>query len=109
MVPDSTLPRAIIQAMVACMQPEPMKSIADPACGTGGFFLVANEWLSGTGHWLKENADWLQRANPQAQQNQARFLREETFYGNEIVPSTRRMCLMNLFCTISASCTANQR
>ena len=83
--------------MVACMQPEPMKSIADPACGTGGFFLVANEWLSGTGHWLKENADWLQRETPKLNRTQARFLREETFYGNEIVPSTRRMCLMNLF------------
>jgi len=90
-------PRAIIQAMVACIQPEPMKSIADPACGTGGFFLVANEWLSGTGHWLKENADWLQRETPKLNRTQARFLREETFYGNEIVPSTRRMCLMNLF------------
>ena len=42
-------PRALIQAMVACMRPQPMKTIADPACGTGGLFLVANEWLSGTG------------------------------------------------------------
>ena len=24
-----------------------MKTIADPACGTGGFFLGAYEWLSG--------------------------------------------------------------
>lgn len=32
-------PRALIQAMVECVRPEPMKSIADQACGTGRFFL----------------------------------------------------------------------
>jgi len=90
-------PRAIIQAMVACMQPQPMKTIADPACGTGGFFLVANEWLSGTGEWLKDNASWLNRELHKLNSKQAKFLREETFHGNEIVPNTRRMCLMNLF------------
>ncbi|KTS74888.1 HsdM family class I SAM-dependent methyltransferase [Pantoea stewartii] len=90
-------PRAIIQAVVACIQPEPMKVIADPACGTGGFFLVANEWLSGSGHWLEDNASWLQREAPKLTKVETRFLREGTFYGNEIVPSTRRMCLMNLF------------
>ncbi|WP_431111320.1 N-6 DNA methylase [Variovorax paradoxus] len=90
-------PRAIIQAMVACVRPQPMKKIADPACGTGGFFLIANEWLSGTGQWLKDNATWLQRDILKLNAKQARFLREQTFYGNEIVPNTRRMCLMNLF------------
>lgn len=74
-------PRAIIDAMMACVRPEPMKTIADPACGTGGFFLSAYNWIS------KGNL------NPR----QTRFLRDETFHGNEIVPSTRRLCLMNLF------------
>jgi type I restriction enzyme M protein len=90
-------PRAIIQAMVACIRPQPMKKIADPACGTGGFFLIANEWLSGTGDWLKGNAHWLNRDLGKLNAKQAKFLREETFYGNEIVANTRRMCLMNLF------------
>ena len=27
--------------MVECVRPEPGKTIADPACGTGGFFLAA--------------------------------------------------------------------
>jgi type I restriction enzyme M protein len=90
-------PRALIQAMVACMQPEPLKTIADPACGTGGFFLSANEWLSGTGKWLKDNADWLNRPPQKLDKKQKEFLRDQTFFGNEIVPSTRRMCLMNLF------------
>ena len=90
-------PRALIQAMVACMRPQPMKIIADPACGTGGFFLVANEWLSGTGEWLKHNADWLDYEAPKLNAKQKAFLRDQTFHGNEIVPGTRRLCLMNLF------------
>lgn len=90
-------PRALIQAMVACMRPQPMKSIADPACGTGGFFLVANEWLSGTGDWLKHNADWLAYEAPKLNAKQKAFLRDQTFHGNEIVAGTRRLCLMNLF------------
>ena len=90
-------PRALIQAMVACMRPQPMKTIADPACGTGGFFLVANEWLGGTGDWLKSNGDWLDYEAPKLNAKQKAFLRDQTFHGNEIVAGTRRLCLMNLF------------
>lgn len=76
-------PRPLIQAIVACVRPKPMKTIVDPACGTGGFFLGAAEWLTRPGQTLNRR--------------QKEFLRDETFFGNEIVPSTRRMCLMNLF------------
>ena len=38
-------PRPLIRAMVECIQPQPMKTIADPACGTGGFFLAAYDYL----------------------------------------------------------------
>ena len=76
-------PRPLIQAMVECVRPEPMKTIADPACGTGGFFLGAYNWLNRRGYPLDKR--------------QKEFLRFKTFYGNEIVPNTRRMCLMNLF------------
>jgi type I restriction enzyme M protein len=76
-------PRALIEAMVACVQPAPMKTIADPACGTGGFFLGAYNWLN--------------RAGTNLNRRQKEFLRDQTFHGNEIVPGTRRMCLMNLF------------
>lgn len=75
-------PRALIRAMVECMRPEPMKIIADPACGTGGFFLAAY--------------DFLVAAHPM-DKTQKRFLKHETFFGNEIVASTRRLCLMNMF------------
>ena len=76
-------PRALIQAMVECARPEPMKTIADPACGTGGFFLGAYNWLTRPGNKLDKK--------------QKERIRHKTFYGNEIVPNTRRMCLMNLF------------
>ena len=76
-------PRALIQAMVECVRPAPMKTIADPACGTGGFFLGAYEWLARSGKKLNIR--------------QMEFLHRETFFGNEIVASTRRLCLMNLF------------
>ncbi len=75
-------PRSLIKAMVACMCPEPMQTIADPACGTGGFFLSAYDHLVG-----KYKLDKKQKA----------FLKHETFTGNEIVANTRRMCLMNMF------------
>lgn len=45
-------PRALIKAIVACVQPEPNKTIADPACGTGGFFLATYESLV-SNHKLK--------------------------------------------------------
>lgn len=76
-------PRALIEAMVACVRPEPGKTIADPACGTGGFFLGAYGWLT--------------RPEVSLNKSQKEFLRDSTFHGNEIVPSTRRLCLMNLF------------
>ncbi|TOK94361.1 HsdM family class I SAM-dependent methyltransferase, partial [Vibrio parahaemolyticus] len=39
-------PRALISTMVKCMKPEPKQTIADPACGTGGFFLSAYDYLT---------------------------------------------------------------
>ncbi|MCC5923916.1 MAG: N-6 DNA methylase, partial [Crocinitomicaceae bacterium] len=75
-------PRALIQAMVECVAPEPKKKIHDPSCGTGGFFLAAYDYITD-----KHQLDKEQKA----------FLKNETFSGNEIVASTRRMCLMNMF------------
>lgn len=74
-------PRPLIKAMVECLRPEPGKTIADPACGTGGFFLAAYDYLSALG----------------PDKGQAVFLKYHTFFGNEIVAGTRRLALMNLF------------
>jgi type I restriction enzyme M protein len=75
-------PRALIRAMVECVRPEPMKTITDPACGTGGFFLAAYDHIVNNNNLNRE---------------QKEFLKNKTFYGNEIVANTRRMCLMNMF------------
>ena len=76
-------PRALIRAMVACVRPEPDRTIADPACGTGGFFLAAHDFLADERNWALDR-------------DQKAFLKRETFHGNEIVAGTRRLCLMNL-------------
>ena len=75
-------PRALIQAMVACVQPEPTKTIVDPACGTGGFFLAAYDYIV---------------ENNKLDREEKEFLKNKTFFGNEIVANTRRMALMNMF------------
>lgn len=75
-------PRALIQTIVACVEPKPMKTIVDPACGTGGFFLAAYDWIV---------------ENNQLDREEKEFLKNKTFYGNEIVANTRRMCLMNMY------------
>jgi type I restriction enzyme M protein len=54
----------------------------DPACGTGGFFLAAYDYI------IK---------NHDLDKEQKAFLKNKTFYGNEIVANTRRMALMNMF------------
>lgn len=75
-------PRPLIKAMVECIRPEPMRTIADPACGTAGFFLAAYDWMVD---------------NLSLDKEQKQFLKYQTFAGNEIVAGTRRLALMNLF------------
>jgi type I restriction enzyme M protein len=75
-------PRSLITAMVQCVQPKPSKTIADPACGTGGFFLAAYSFL--VEHHKLNKAE-------------KEFLKHQTFKGNEIEQRTRRLCMMNLF------------
>lgn len=77
-------PRSLIQAMVECVRPEPGKTIADPACGTGGFFLAAHDYLTDPNNYSLDR-------------EQKEFLKNGTFHGNEIVAGTRRLCLMNMF------------
>lgn len=75
-------PRPLIWAMVECLRPQPMATIADPACGTGGFFLAAYNFLV---------------KNHPLDREQKEFLKKSTFHGHEIVANTRRMALMNMF------------
>jgi len=42
--------------MVECVAPKRGKTIADPACGTGGFFLAAYDYRTNIHHALKRNS-----------------------------------------------------
>lgn len=75
-------PRVLINAMVKVTNPKPEETIADPACGTGGFFLSAHDYI--TNNYNLDKA-------------QKEFLKEKTFSGWDIVDNTARLCAMNLF------------
>lgn len=75
-------PRALISAMVDVVQPKPGETIGDPACGTGGFFLKAHDYLA---------------EHFQLDKDQKKFLKEETFKGWDIVQEVVRLCAMNLY------------
>ena len=75
-------PRPLIRAMVECIRPEPKKTIADPCCGSGGFFLAAQEFI--TQNYTLDRED-------------KEFLKNETFFGNELVAVTFKLSLMNLY------------
>ncbi len=75
-------PRPLIRAIVDVMRPQPGQHVCDPACGTGGFLLMAHDYIAQ--HY---------RLDPP----QKRFLKEEALRGWEIVDNTARLCVMNLF------------
>tara|TARA_R110002072_G_scaffold185761_3_gene342675 strand:- start:164 stop:1654 length:1491 start_codon:yes stop_codon:yes gene_type:complete len=77
-------PRPLIKAMIECVRPSPGKSICDPACGTGGFFLAAYDFMTDPDNY-------------KLNKSQKEAIKTKTFFGNEIVPSTRRLCLMNMY------------
>ena len=77
-------PRPLIKAIVEVMQPKPMKTICDPACGTGGFFLAAYEYIS-------------ENYRTTLTRDQKKFLRFDTFAGTDIVDNVVRLCVMNLY------------
>lgn len=68
----------------ACLRPEPQKTIADPCCGSGGFFLAAQAFLADPKNYALDRTE-------------KEFLKNETFYGTELVVATFKLCLMNLY------------
>jgi len=75
-------PRSLIRAIVDVTRPAPGKTIHDPACGTGGFLLIAHEYIS---------------SHYDLDADQKRELRFEALSGDEIVDATARVCAMNLY------------
>jgi len=75
-------PRPLINAIVRVMKPEPGIKIHDPACGTGGFLLSANNYIV---------------KNFNLDRDEKEILKHKTFSGNDIVPMVARLCVMNLY------------
>ena len=76
-------PRPLIKAIVETMRPQPGETLADPACGTGGFLLAAFDHIR-------------QRYQP-LDRDQEAHLRHQALVGWEIVGNTARLCVMNLY------------
>lgn len=75
-------PRPIIDAIMACLAPQPGETMIDPACGTSGFLIamvlhIVNTFTAMT----REQRD---------------HLRHEALHGVDIVQSVIRLCAMNL-------------
>jgi len=80
-------PRLLIQAIVTVMRPDPRGNrdfkICDPAVGTGGFLMMAYEWLMYVTHGALDRGE-------------IKRIKSETYYGQELVARPRRLTLMNL-------------
>jgi type I restriction enzyme M protein len=73
-------PRALVNAIVQCVDPKPGEVICDPACGTGGFLLAAVRQV--------EKASKSPR--------QLEHLRTQAIRGVELVDEVARLATMNL-------------
>jgi type I restriction enzyme M protein len=80
-------PRVLIKSIVRVMKPDPRGkpefTICDPAVGTGGFLVCSYEWLI-------DQAGVFDRAD-------AKRIKTQTYFGQDLVPRPRRLALMNLF------------
>ncbi|GIA13693.1 DNA methyltransferase [Vibrio cholerae] len=85
-------PRPIIEAIVDVMQPQPMQTIADPACGTGGFLTVAHDYVA-----FDTDRVTGKRTPKSLSKKENRFLKKEAISGNDISDSVARLCAMNLY------------
>jgi type I restriction enzyme M protein len=76
-------PRALIDAIVECVNPTIGETICDPACGTAGFLLGAHA------HMRRQVGD--------GDRKSMESLREESLYGTELVEEVARLAAMNLY------------
>lgn len=74
-------PRSLISAMVDVTMPKIGETVADPACGTGGFLLAAFDYMKKQ----SLNAEKLD------------FLKNEALSGNDITPLVVTLASMNLY------------
>lgn len=74
-------PRSLIQAMVDVIKPQIGETVADPACGTGGFLLCAFESMKN-------------QSNDRAK---IEFLNNSTFFGTDNTPLVVTLASMNMY------------
>ena len=74
-------PRPLISAMVDVIQPKITETVADPACGTGGFLLAAYDFM-------RKQSD---------EQDKIDFLQKKALRGNDITPLVVTLASMNLY------------
>ncbi|WP_414430159.1 N-6 DNA methylase [Alcanivorax sp. IL3] len=77
-------PRALIDSMVRCIRPQIGETIQDPSAGTAGFLVAADQYMR------EQTDDYLDLSA-----KDAKFQKNKAFIGVELVPSTRRLALMN--------------
>lgn len=77
-------PRVLINVMTRLIAPQPGERCNDPACGTFGFMIAADQYI-------KEHTDDLFDLTIDQQE----FQRREAFSGCELVHDTHRLALMN--------------
>jgi type I restriction enzyme M protein len=77
-------PRDLIDSMVRCIKPQKGEKIQDPAAGTAGFLIAADRYIR------EKTDDYFDLTN-----QELRFQKDKAFVGVELVPSTRRLALMN--------------
>ncbi len=76
-------PRPLIQTIVEVMKPRTTDTVADPACGTGGFLLAAHDYMADQKGGLSKK--------------ESRHLKENALRGTDIVDGVVRLCAMNLY------------
>lgn len=74
-------PRALIKAMVEVIDPQITETVADPACGTGGFLLAAFEHM-------KSQSKEISKLN---------FLKNDALFGADNTPLVVTLASMNLY------------
>lgn len=74
-------PRALIQAIVDVVDPKITETVADPACGTGGFLLAAFDHMKSQSKEIAKQT----------------FLRNHAFFGADNTPLVVTLASMNLY------------
>ena len=77
-------PRVLNNVMVKLMKPQVGERLNDPAAGTFGFMIAANQYLR------DQTDDYFDLTD-----DQQKFEIEEAFSGMELVPTTHRLAMMN--------------